>query len=173
MSKPEATLMQAQKSYTSGEYATAGVTAQNAKQQALDISKAAAPAKSAIESAQKTIVAENTKGFYLTQADAALALARQAFARGDYTQATAMAQEASRLIRDIDKDGVPNESDFAPTIKNSYIYSVIAAVALIIIGSMSGIIAYRIRRRRLVQQAIEREKGEIIAMIYRFLGERK
>lgn len=65
---------------------------------------------------------EKSKGFDVTKAESLLSEAELAFNEGDYKKALELASNARILALDVDQDGVINEEDFAPTIKNIYIY---------------------------------------------------
>ena len=65
---------------------------------------------------------EKSKGFDVTEAESLLSEAELAFNEGDYKRALELASNARILALDIDQDGVINDEDFAPTIKNIYIY---------------------------------------------------
>lgn len=113
---------------------------------------------SALEDATSAISQEKAKGFNVTTAENLLAQAQQAFQGENYQTALAWASRAKSLALDIDQDGVPNEKDFAPTIKNIYIYAGASAFVLVLIGLTSSILILRMRRKRAEKERIEEQR---------------
>jgi hypothetical protein len=60
--------------------------------------------------------------------------AKSLFAAGNYDDALASAQKAYALAADVDQDNISNDKDFAPTIHNTLIYSIIAAIIICLIA---------------------------------------
>ena len=80
-----------------------------------------------------------------------LSQAEQAFSAGDYAEARDLAYRAKALALDIDQDGVPNDSDFAPTINNIYVYG--AGAVLVTAFAGAGFVFTRNIKRRKEYQA--------------------
>jgi hypothetical protein len=92
----------------------------------------AAVAERAINEVQSVISHENAKGLNVADAETLLSRAEQAFNTGDYTRARELAAHAKAHALDVDNDGTPNDADFAPSIKNEYIYGIAAAFLLLV-----------------------------------------
>jgi len=98
-----------------------------------------------IEDAKITIYQIKSK-YKVEEAEILLFLAEQAFNEGDYYKAIDLALKAKYLAFDIDQDGVPNDEDFAPYIKNEYIYA--SGIAIILILAMLGKIYHNYRKKK-------------------------
>ena len=117
-------------------------------------------AKCAIEVSEKITKSERTKGFNVVEAEALLPQAEQAFGTGDYARAKELANQAKAFALDIDGDDVPNNSDFAPTIKNVYVYGV--AVSLTLASAcFTGITLFTKIKRRKYEQKLNEYKAKI------------
>lgn len=126
----------------------------------------------ALDNAISSIAEEKPKGFNVAPAEDLLAQAQQAYQNEAYQTALELASKASKLAVDIDQDGVLNENDFAPTVKNIYIYAGASVFALVLIVSTSLGATWYIRKRRVVRERIEKEKAEIIDMIDKSLNDK-
>ncbi|MCD6255993.1 MAG: hypothetical protein J7J44_06960 [Deltaproteobacteria bacterium] len=160
LSDAENFLSQAENALNSGDYTNAKSLAEQAKEKAEEISKLATPAKDAIDDAKSAIPAERSKGFYSTEADSLLSQAEEAFKQGKYKKAKLLAENATALALDIDQDGVSNEEDFAPTIKNIYIYAG-TPFALLVLAALTKVsldVRKRGKIKRLEKQKIRREE---------------
>ena len=73
--------------------------------------------------------------------------AKQEFSNGNYDKAVELAYQAYKLATDVDKDGIPNDEDFAPSINNNYIYTT-SAVSLATIAISAKVIPGELRKRR-------------------------
>jgi hypothetical protein len=122
-------------------------------------------ANSATSFASALIVQEKSKGYRLAGAENVLNQGKQYFELGDYQKAYESSLQSMSLAMDIDQDGVPNELDFAPNIKNIYIYAGAPASVFVVFVLALSILIVRFRRRRLANQRIEEQKAEIIGMI--------
>ena len=119
---------------------------------------------SALHLAAATIAEEKSKGFNVAAAEDMLARAQRCLEEADYACAFELASMATRLAEDIDQDGVVNDRDFAPTIKNIYIYIGAPILILCLAIAASVVVMSRLRRRRFAR-IIEKEKAELIDMI--------
>jgi len=135
-------LSQAEQAYDSGDYEQAIQLAEQAEALALEIIVEASLARDAINSARNAISEAKAQGFNVEEAENLLSQAEQAYDSGDYEKARQLAEEAESIALDVDRDGVPNDRDFAPTINNYYIY---AAIAISVIAVC---LAYGIRVKR-------------------------
>ncbi len=108
-----------------------------------------------IENAKEAISSVREKGYNVKEAESLLSQAEQAFSAGDYAEARELAYRAKALALDIDQDGVPNDSDFAPTIKNIYVYGAVAVLVIAFAGA--GFVYYQKHKRRKEYQAKVRE----------------
>jgi WD40 repeat protein len=132
MTEVESSISNAEAALSSGDYARASELVEDAKTMAENIVKEATGAKNVINETKSTISQENAKGFNVAGAEALLSHAENAFNRGDYTRASELAGDAKALAPDIYHDGVPNDSDFIPSINNRYIY---AGTGILLVGS--------------------------------------
>jgi len=151
----ESLLTKAEKEFKAGDYSEAMEFALKAKEKALQIAKQAESVKIAIEKTRNTISSEKNKGFNVKEAESLLSQAEEAFDAGDYKKAKEMAENARTLALDIDQDGVPNDSDFAPTVKNTYIYAG-APIALLVLAALTKV-SLDVRRKR-IKERLERER---------------
>ena len=148
-----------------GADGTIYVGSSDSKLYAVGVSLEHVNAAAALDTAASSIADEKSKGFDVTGAENLLAQAQQAFDNDDYQTALELASEALELAVDIDQDGVPNDRDFAPGIKNIYIYAGGSAFAVVLIVSASSFLTLRWRRKHAEKELIEKEKAEIIDMI--------
>ena len=69
-----------------------------------------------------------------------LSQSENAYKKGDYSTAKELADQAYSFSIDTDQDGIVNDKDLAPNIKNSYIYAtgitVVSFLIIIIIGAI-------------------------------------
>jgi len=108
-----------------------------------------------IENAKEAISSVREKGYNVKEAESLLSQAEQAFGAGDYAEARELAYRANALALDIDQDGVPNDSDFAPTIKNIYVYGAIAVLVIAFAGA-----GINIKRRKEYQAKVRECKAK-------------
>jgi hypothetical protein len=122
--------------------------------------------QAAVALSEQNIGKQKSLGFDTSGAKLILGKYESAFASGDYLNALIFAQQTNNLALDIDDDGIPNQEDFAPSIKNNYIY--IGGSIFIVIMLISGLFTflYLLKNRRMLRLRIQREKNEIIDMIY-------
>lgn len=104
-------------------------------------------AKKAIEEAESAISKAKSMGLNPEEAVNKLNQAKQEFSNGNYDKAVELANQAYSLAIDVDKDGIPNEKDFAPSINNNYIYAT-SAVSLATIAISAKAIPDKLRKRR-------------------------
>jgi hypothetical protein len=108
---------------------------------------------------------EMAKGYEVYKCLELTAQSEASFGAQSYKDAFESLVKAKNLALDIDGDGVPNESDFAPSFNNTYVYAGVSLLAIaVIIGGSFGV-SQHIRRRRSGREKIERQKAEIIKMI--------
>ena len=112
-----------------------------------------------IENAKEAISSVREKGYNVKEAESLLSQAEQAFGAGDYAEARELAYRANALALDIDQDGVPNDSDFAPTIKNIYVYGAIAVLVIAFAGACF-VFARNIKRRKEYQAKVREYKAK-------------
>ena len=108
-----------------------------------------------IEEARNAILSEKDKGYNIHEAESLLSQAEEAFDAGDYKKAKEIAENARTLALDIDGDGVPNDSDFAPTIKNIYVYGAVAVLVIAFAGA-----GINIKRRKEYQAKVREYKAK-------------
>ena len=160
VAEAEELLSKAEDAFSSGDFTNARSLADQAKEKAEEISKLAAPAKGAVGDAKSAIHTEESKGFYSAEAESLLSQAEQAFKVGNYEEAKLLAKNATALALDIDQDGASNEKDFAPTIKNIYIYAG-TPIALLVLAALTKVsldVRKRRKIKRLEKQKIRREE---------------
>ena len=148
-------LLKSKKAFNAGNYTDAKLLAEEARKKAEEISKIATSAENAIKDLKFTLEDEKTKGFYSPKAESMLSRAEEAFKMGNYKEAKSLAENAKYFVLDIDQDGVSNEEDFAPTIKNIYIYAG-APTALLILAALTKV-SLDVRRKR-IKEKLERER---------------
>lgn len=107
------------------------------------------PIKLILDQARSVISQEKTKGFNVTKAEALFSETKQDFSSGYYMRASKLANQAKNLALDIDQDGVINKDDFAPTIKNIYIYFILTVLFLSLIFTMAYISNKRMMTRKI------------------------
>ncbi len=106
----------------------------------------------AIKEATSAIELEKSNGFDVGDAEKILTQTKKALKESDYLSILKLANQSKSLAFDIDGDGIPNNSDFAPSINNNYIYSV---TAIFMIGS---VIAIRTGLKQRKNQELERQR---------------
>jgi len=153
-------LSNSEDAFNSGDYTNAKSLAEQAKEKAEEISKLATTANDAIDDAKSAVQNAKSKGFYSAEAEVLFSQAEQAFEIGNYVKAKSLAENATALALDIDQDGVSNEEDFAPTIKNIYIYTgtPFALLVLAALTKFSLDVRKRGKIKRLEKQKIRREE---------------
>lgn len=116
--------------------------------------------KEKIDKTLKVVKEEKSKGFVSTEAENLLSQAENAFSSKNYVKAKELTDKSYSLAMDIDQDGVTNEEDFAPTIKNIYIYTgtPIALFVLAALTKFSLDVRKRGKIKRLEKQRIRREE---------------
>jgi hypothetical protein len=127
-------------------------------------------AQTALVDAGQAITAGKSGGFDMARAEVSLAEAQQYFDDADYATALTVAQEATQQATDVDGDGVPNETDFAPTINNNLIYGGAAVLCAVAVGALLRALRRYSSRRRREEKEIEAQKAEIISMIEKAVG---
>ena len=160
VTEAEELLSKAENALNSGDYTNAKSLAEQAKEKAEEINKLAAPANDAIDDAKSAVQNAKSKGFYSAEAEVLFSQAEQAFEIGNYVKAKSLAENATALALDIDQDGVSNEEDFAPTIKNIYIYTG-TPFALLVLAALTKVsldVRKRRKIKRLEKQKIRREE---------------
>ena len=155
IAEAETLLSQAEQAFKAGDYTQANYFADQAKAKAEAIGREAIEAKSTIHKAMSAISQEKSKGFILTEADSLFSQSEKVFNAGDYNKVKELADESYSLAIDIDQDEVINENDFAPTIKNNYIYA--GGVVLTAVFTGAGFVFSRNRKKRKEYQAKVRE----------------
>ena len=155
MQEAESLLTQAKNEFKAGDYSIANKLALKAKEKALQIAKQAELSKKAMEEARNTVLSEKNKGYNIHEAESLLSQAEEAFDAGDYKKAKEMAENAKALALDIDQDGVPNDSDFAPTIKNIYVYG----AGAVLVTAFAGV-GINIKRRKEYQAKVREYKAK-------------
>jgi len=160
VTEAENLLMQSKAAFGREEYSSAKSLADKAIAKVEEISKLAAPANDAIDDAKSAVQNAKSKGFYSAEAEVLFSQAEQAFEIGNYVKAKSLAENATALALDIDQDGVSNEEDFAPTIKNIYIYTG-TPFALLVLAALTKVsldVRKRRKIKRLEKQRIRREE---------------
>jgi len=127
------------------------------------------PIKLILDQARSVISQEKTKGFIVTKAEALFSKTEQDFGSGYYMRASKLANQAKNLALDIDQDGVINKDDFAPTIKNTYIYFILTILFLSLIFTIAYISNKRMMKRktnkcRLIIKQLETEGCDVSAL---------
>ena len=122
-----------------------------------------------LDQARSVISQEKTKGFIVTKAEALFSKTEQDFGSGYYMRASKLANQAKNLALDIDQDGVINKDDFAPTIKNTYIYFILTILFLSLIFTIAYISNKRMMKRktnkcRLIIKQLETEGCDVSAL---------
>jgi len=172
--KAETLLSQAEQAYSIGDYNRAIGLAEEAKAKAEATTEDAQSAENTIAEAKSVISQEKLNGLDMAKAEALLSQAEQAYSIGDYSRAFELAEEAKTLALDIDSDGIPNDSDFAPTIKNVNIYAG-AAVLLVVLAVVTRSGLKWSGRRRIKRQeekrSREKMKQDILDKIEEVTGE--
>ena len=160
VTEAENLLMQSKTAFSGEEYSSAKSLADQAIAKVEEISKLATPANDAVEDTKSAIHAEKSKGFHSAEAESLLSQAEQTFKAGNYEEAKSLAENATALALDIDQDGASNEEDFAPTIKNLYIYTG-TPLALLVLAALTKVsldVRKRRKIKRLEKQKIRREE---------------
>jgi hypothetical protein len=114
----------------------------------------------ALDDAGFAVSQEKSRGLNVAAAEDLLTQAQQAFQSENYQTALELAMEAKIHAVDIDGDGVPNDKDFAPTIKNIHIYAGASAFVFVLIVSSSSVLTLRWRRKRAENERMERAREE-------------
>jgi tetratricopeptide (TPR) repeat protein len=144
----EGILSEAEQAFDKGDYQRAEVLAGQAETILSPIVERATSAWNALEVARASLAQEKARGLDVAEVEVLLSEAEQAFKAGLYEETKRLAEKSRALVLDIDYDGIPNESDFAPTVKNTYVYIGASAVALgIVVSASIGIFIYRRRKR--------------------------
>ncbi|MCD6255992.1 MAG: hypothetical protein J7J44_06955 [Deltaproteobacteria bacterium] len=113
-----------------------------------------------ISHTKSEIEKEKSKGFIVTESENLLSQAENAFSSKNYVKAKELADKSYSLATDIDQDGVSNEEDFAPTIKNIYIYAG-TPFTLLVLAALTKVsldVRKRGKIKRLEKQKIRREE---------------
>jgi len=115
-----------------------------------------------LDQARSVISQEKTTGFNVNKAEALYSKANQDFSIGYYIRASKLANQTKNLALDIDQDGMLNKDDFAPTIKNIYIYYILTSLFLSLIFTIAYIsnkrmITRKINECRLIIKQLESE----------------
>jgi len=105
--------------------------------------------------ADSVIEKEKSKGFVVAEAESLLSQAENAFSSKNYVKAKELADKSYSLATDIDQDGVTNDEDFAPTIKNIYIYAG-TPFALLVLAALTKV-SLDVRKRRKIKVRIQKE----------------
>jgi len=148
----ESLLSSAEGAFNSGDYDQAEELAKSATVTAQTIYSEASDARSSISMARLAISTEESNGFSSAEAESLFSKAENAFDSGDYEAATELADSSYALIIDVDRDGVVNEHDFAPSINNNYIYA--GAAAFVIMLGILGMRVLSLRREKGKQQEL-------------------
>ena len=162
-------LSEAEDAFEKGSYEKARKLAEQAKSKTVEIDNVF----SSISKAKSAIAQEKSKGFDVTEAESLLSEAEDAFEKGSYEKALEIVSNAKVLALDVDQDGVTNEKDFVPTIKNNYIYTGIGTIIFLIAFPIAFIYVrkkvkiekekgIRIREEQIKK---ERERNEIEALV--------
>ena len=130
----ETLLSQAESAFNEKDYSKAGELALKAKEKAIEIGKQAEEVEEAMEEAKKTISEESS--YNVQEAKITISKSESAFKAGKYDEAHSYALKAKSLALDIDQDGIPNREDFAPYIKNEYIYA--SGITILLVSAFSG-----------------------------------
>ena len=136
LTEGEDSLASAEESYKKGEYSQAYQLANQARRKIELTTREAEEANSLIKKAKNSIlnnVKRNVIRSHLrTNLDDLISQAESLYQRGMYSKACVIAQEGLDMSVDVDQDGVLNEDDFAPLVKNEYIYIVLVILSLIL-----------------------------------------
>ena len=151
-------ISQAEQAFSTGDYAKARELAKQAKA----IAEKATEVENIINEVRSVLSQEKSKGFYSAEAESLLSQAEHAFKAGNYEEAKSLAENVTALALDIDQDGVANEEDFAPTIKNIYIYAAIPIVILLFIGAVKAGVMVKEKAKEKIEikrrEKLERER---------------
>ena len=160
VTEAEELLSKAEQAFDAKDYNKAKEFAQKAEKKVQELPSLAASANDAVDDAKSAIPNEKSKGFYSAEVESLLSQAEQAFKMGKYEEAKSLAENATALALDIDQDGASNEEDFAPTIKNIYIYTG-TPLALLVLATLTKVsldVRKRRKIKRLEKQKIRREE---------------
>ena len=140
--------------YKKGEYLQAYQLANQARRKIELTTREAKEANSLIKRAkssilnnlQKSIISSHLRGKLIDLISQAESLSQ----KGMYSKACVIAKEGLDLSVDIDQDEVLNDNDFAPLIKNEYIYIILVILSLILTTSI-----YFVHKKQAVSRKIE------------------
>ena len=126
IAEAESLFTQSENAFKKGDYLKAKNLAEQARSKAIKIGKEANDASLLINKAKTSIFQDEYS--YINNISiepllkSLLSQSEDAFKKGEYPKAYLLAEKGYRLAIDIDQDGVLNKDDFAPKIKNIYIY---------------------------------------------------
>ena len=161
-SEAESLLAAAREAYGEEDFGEARRLAEQARAVAEDEAGRAREALNAISAAEEAVKA--VKGRYGCSggAEALLEMAREAFKQEEYEEAVKLAEKAVEATRDVDGDGVPNDVDIVPTVKNVYVYAVLGVTGFVV----AVLVIARVRSRK-----YRRHKEGVLELIDEIIGE--
>jgi len=158
ISEADSLFSQSENAFKKGDYTKAKDLAEQARNNAIKISKEADNANSLIDKAKTSIFQYEYSYINNTSIElllkSLLSQSEDEYKKGNYSEAYLLAQEGYKLAIDIDQDGALNKNDFAPTIKNIYIYICITILFL----SLTVLLFYANKQRIIVNKRKECER---------------
>lgn len=156
LSSAESLLSQAEESLIEGNYEEAFENADKAQKIVLSIEDAS----NFIQEVFILVEAEKLKGFDMSPAESLLSQAEKALSSGgDFERALELSNQAKFLVPDLDRDGVPNENDFAPSINNNYLYGGVGASLFIILTALGVFLGKFLKSIIEIKRIKNEEKG--------------
>ena len=159
LSEADSLFSQSENAFKGGDYTKAKDLAEQARNNAIKISKEADNTNLLIDKTRIAIYKDEYNYIINKSVEpflkSTLSQSEDEFKKGNYSKAYLLAERGYKIAIDIDQDGVPNKKDFIPTINNTYIY-----IGLIILFLNLIIILSYIRRKRAIAIKIKnyREK---------------
>ena len=158
ITEAESLFTQSENAFKKGNYTKAKDLAEQARNKAIKIGKEANDAYLLINKTRSAISIDEYSYIFNTPIEplleSFLSQSEDKYKKGNYLEAYLLAQKGYKLAIDIDQDGVLNKNDFAPTIKNIYIYIFITILFLI----LTVLLFYANKQRIIVNKRKECEK---------------
>jgi len=160
ISEAESLFSLSENAFKVGDYTKAKDLAEQARNNAIKISKEADNANLLISKARIAIYKDEYNYIINKSVEpflkSTLSQSEDEFKKGNYSKAYLLAERGYKLAIDIDQDGVSNKKDFIPTINNTYIY-----IGLIILFLNLIIILFYIRRKRAIAIKIKNNREKL------------
>ena len=158
LSEADSLFSQSENAFKGGDYTKAKDLAEQARNNAIKISKEADNANLLISKARIAIYKDEYNYIINKSVEpflkSTLSQSEDEFKKGNYSKAYLLAGRGYKIAIDIDQDGVPNKNDFAPTIKNIYIYTCVTILFL----SLTVLLFYANKHRIIVNKRKECER---------------